>query len=154
VDTRAGAGLVSDWRDQVAADAETWIGTPYVPKARIKGVGVDCGALLYEVYCPYFGPFAQYPNYTADWSLHEASDEKYLEFIKPYTVEVRAPIKGGISLFHMGLRYAHAAIFVGDNQYVHAWGRLRAGSVTKSPLRVMQWLGRGHPIKHFDVVQP
>lgn len=141
------------WRTWVCRDVEAWMGTPYVPKGRVIGVGVDCGGLLYEVYNPYFGPFAPYPNYTPDWSLHEANGEKYLDFIVPYAHSVPEPVKGGFSLFHIGLRYAHAAIYVGDNQYVHAWGRLRAGSVTKTPMRVMKYLGKGHPIKHFDLVR-
>lgn len=145
--------MVSEWRDQVVADVLQWVGTTYVPNGRVKGVGVDCGGLLYEVYNPYFGPFDPYPAYSPDWAMHEANGEKYLDFIKPYTVAVSAPTKGGFSLFHIGLRYAHAAIYIGGDQYVHAWGRQRAGSVTKTPTRVMQYLGRGYPAKHFDVVK-
>lgn len=141
------------WRDEVVREVQTWLGTPYVPSARVKGVGVDCGGLLYEVYGPHFGPFAPYPRYTADWALHEANGEKYLDFIRPYTSEVASPTIGGFSLFHIGLRYAHAAIYIGNGQYVHAWGRQRTGSVTKTPMRIMRFLGKNHPIKHFDVVQ-
>ena len=141
-----------NWRDLVCRDLTTWDGTPYVPEARVKGVGVDCGGLLYEVYNPYFGPFAAYPRYSADWSLHEANGEKYLDFIMPYVKEIGEAVRGGFSLFHLGLRYAHAAIYIGNNQYTHAWGRLRAGSVTTTPVRVMNWLGKGHPIKHFEPV--
>lgn len=32
------------------AEALTWLGTPYHQQGRVKGVGVDCGTLLCEVY--------------------------------------------------------------------------------------------------------
>lgn len=139
------------WREEVAAEVETWRGTPYTPKGRVKGVGVDCGGLLYEIYNPHFGPFPPYPEYSADWALHEANGEKYLDFIMPFVREVGAPTLGGFSLFHLGLRYAHAAICVGDN-FVHAWGRQRAGSVTKTAYRVMRAMSKGKPPRHFDPI--
>jgi cell wall-associated NlpC family hydrolase len=120
---------------------------------RVKGVGVDCGGLLYEIYGPHFGPFAPFPTYAPDWACHK-DDELYLDFIKPYVREVPIPIRGGIGLFHIGQAYAHAAIYVGENQFIHAWGRLRAGSVTKTPMRVMQSFCKDHSPKYFDLAQP
>lgn len=35
---------------QAVAEAITWLGTPYHHQGRVKGVGVDCGTLLCEVY--------------------------------------------------------------------------------------------------------
>jgi cell wall-associated NlpC family hydrolase len=139
------------WRGQVVKETRTWIGTPYVPGARVKGVGVDCGGLLYEVYNPIFGPFPPYPHYTADWALHAKNPELYLDFIMPFVVATDVPQPGDFSLFHIGQRYAHAAILMDDNRYVHAWGRLRSGSVTQTAVRVMNAMGRqsGSPIKHF-----
>lgn len=151
MDTETGTGLVADWRERVVAEVTTWLGTPYIPKARVKGVGTDCGGLLYQVYNPIFGPFAPFPtDYPADWALH-SNRERYLDFIMPYVKEVSQPSVGGFSLFHLGLVYAHAAIYVGDNQYIHAWGRQREGSVTKTPARVMRAMAKGQ-VKHFDPV--
>lgn len=132
----------------------TWLNTPYVPRANVKGVGVDCGMMLYEVYNPYFGPFKQPPDYSADWALH-MPHEKYLDFIMPYVRECSIVHRGGFSLFHMGLNYAHAAIYLGNNEYIHAWGRLREGGVTISKARVLNNLaGRsGHAPRHFQPVK-
>lgn len=150
-DTRAGLLKSGEWRVLLVAEAETWLNTPYVPKARVKGVGTDCGGLIYEVYSPWFGPFAPFPtDYSADWSLHGVNSERYLEFIAPFVVAVGAPRKGGITLFHYGLRYAHAAIYNGEGKYIHAWGRLRAGSVSKTSARVMNSFAKDHPPRHFD----
>jgi cell wall-associated NlpC family hydrolase len=144
--------LVDNWREEVCAEALTWLGTPYVPKARVKGVGVDCGGLLYETYNPFFGPFPAYPQYTADWALHDANGERYLDFIMPYVLSTTSPQPGDFSLFHVGLRFAHAAILLPGNKYIHAWGRLRDGSVTRTPARVMNAFARRQPefpVKHF-----
>lgn len=37
-------------RDQVVAEARTWLLTPYHKNGRLKGVGVDCATLLFCVY--------------------------------------------------------------------------------------------------------
>lgn len=138
-----------DWNVKEFCDeARTWESTPYVPGARVKGVGTDCGGILYELYNPYFGPFPPFPNAPPDWALHN-EDERYLDFIMPYVVETKTVQPGGFSLFHMGLVYAHAAIFLDDGYYIHAWGRLREGRVTKTKPRVMKALAKDFPIKHF-----
>lgn len=140
------------WRDAVCKDVETWLGTPYVPMGRVKKVGVDCGGLLYQVYQPYFGPFAPFPFYAPDWSQHR-DNELYLDFIKPYTYEITEPIKGGVGLFKMGQAFAHAALYMGDGTFIHAWGRKGSGSVTRTPLRVMRGLCKIHKPKFFDLVE-
>lgn len=141
------------WQEMVCASARDWEGTPYVPKGRVKRVGVDCGGLLYEVYNPICGEFAPMPDdYSADWSVHE-QNERYLDFIMPYVQASSVAEVGGFTLYHMGLNYAHAAILLDNERYIHAWGRLRAGRVTQTPLRVMGALskltGNGFPPKHF-----
>jgi cell wall-associated NlpC family hydrolase len=144
---------VVTWQETVCAAAREWEGTPYVPKGRVKGVGVDCGGFLYEVYNPICGPFLSMPDdYSADWSVH-AENERYINFIREYVNEIEEPEVGGFSLYHMGLNYAHAAILLENGRYIHAWGRLRSGRVTQTPIRVMngmaKLMGNGFPVKHF-----
>lgn len=33
-------------RSEIVAEARRWIDTPYMPQARLRGVGVDCGGLI------------------------------------------------------------------------------------------------------------
>lgn len=130
-------------------EARTWEGTRYMPGCKLKGVGTDCGGILYELYNPYFGPFPPFPNAPPDWALH-SSTERYLDFVMPFVQEVRQIAPGGFSLFHMGLAYAHAAIMLDDGYYIHAWGRLREGAVTRTKKRVMQALVKpDFPARHF-----
>lgn len=140
------------WRDRLVQEALTWKFTPYQHRGRIKGVGVDCGGLLYEVYNPWFGPFKPFPdNYPPDWAVHERN-ERYLDFIMPYVQEVSSPIKGGFSLFHYGRNYSHAGIVIGPDRWLHAYGRTTAGMVKESPQKFFSLKGGMlRDVKHFDV---
>ena len=142
-----------EWRDRAVVEALTWLGTPYVPRARVKGVGCDCGGILYEIYNPYFGPFAPFPtDYPVDWACH-SEEQRYLNFIMPYVHEVEMSGKGGFALFHLQKAYAHAAINLGDGRFLHAWGRTGAGQVTITPYRVLKALSKTHPPKHFEPIE-
>ncbi|MDO6646734.1 hypothetical protein Q4572_23335, partial [Acinetobacter guillouiae] len=75
-------------------EAITWIGTPYHHQGRIKGVGVDCGTLICEVYekvglMDYLDP----RPYPPDWHMHQMG-ERYLEHIKSVCFEVDEPQPG------------------------------------------------------------
>jgi hypothetical protein len=147
-------GCVVTWQETVCAAAREWEGTPYVPKGRVKGVGVDCGGFLYEVYNPICGTFPSMPDdYSADWSVHVR--ERTIPRLHHANMSTRSksPEVGGFSLYHMGLNYAHAAILLENGRYIHAWGRLRSGRVTQTPIRVMngmaKLMGNGFPVKHF-----
>lgn len=142
---------MEQWREDVIRDALSWQNTPYVPKARVKGVGVDCGGLLYEVYNPYCGPFPPIPDdYPPDWANH-SDRPRYLDFILPLCDEVKVAQPGDFSLIHLGKHYSHAAILLDNGRYIHAWGRLREGRVTQSAVRVIQHMAKGtnHPLLHF-----
>lgn len=140
------------WRDLVVQEAAAWKFTPYQHKGRVKGVGVDCGGLLYEVYSPLLGPFKAFPQeYPADWAAHKEGHELYLDFIMPYVQEVEKVKRGGFSLFHYGRNWSHAAIWTG-NSYIHAYGRNNVGFVKESPIGFFfAKNGKLRPTKHFDV---
>ena len=141
-----------EWRDWGVNEARIWKFTPYQHKGRVKGVGVDCGGLLYETYCPLLGPFKTFPeDYAPDWAAHKDGNELYLDFILPYVQQVAAVPKGGFTLFHYGRNYSHAAIWSGKS-YVHAFGRNNVGMVKESPLGFFTTrTGKLRDMKHFDV---
>lgn len=142
----------TDWLDAVDAEARTWLNTPYASGGRVKGVGVDCGGLIYETYNPVCGPFPEFPHYSPDWGVHK-HDEKYLDFIMPFVRQIGVAVPGCISLFHLGLNYAHAAILLKGGDYIHAWGRTRNGRCTLDKPRTLIYMARqfsdGFPPKHF-----
>jgi NlpC/P60 family putative phage cell wall peptidase len=56
-------------RDQIVAEARTWLGTPYVHQASCKGAGSDCLGLLRGVWRAVLGPEPEsVPSYSMDWS--------------------------------------------------------------------------------------
>jgi NlpC/P60 family putative phage cell wall peptidase len=53
----------------VVAEARSWIGTPYLHQASVKGAGADCLGLLRGVWRACFGAEPEVvPAYTADWA--------------------------------------------------------------------------------------
>ncbi|WP_431300143.1 NlpC/P60 family protein [Tabrizicola sp. BL-A-41-H6] len=55
--------------DRIVAEARSWIGTPYLHQASVKGAGTDCLGLLRGVWRALQGPEPEVvPAYTADWA--------------------------------------------------------------------------------------
>lgn len=142
------------WRQYVIDEARTWKGTPYQHKARVKGVGVDCGGLVYQVYNPLLGPFKAFPkDYAPDWALHK-ENEIYLDFIEEYVIPCPMPVPGGLAMFKIGRNFAHAAIVnETGKKFIHAWGRNQAGSVVESGLNFFTIgnNGKQREVRFFDV---
>lgn len=142
------------WRKIAIDEARTWIDTPYQHKGRVKGVGVDCGGLLYQVYNPIFGPLPAFPkDYPPDWAVHE-HNERYLDFIKPFTVPTFAPVPGGLVVFKIGLNFAHGTLFTAQQTFIHAWGRRGEGSVKESKLDFFRIGGKIRSMKCYDIRKP
>jgi NlpC/P60 family putative phage cell wall peptidase len=119
------------FRDELVAEAKTWVGTKYHHKGRVKGAGVDCGGLIYQVYKSITGlPHEPYPNdYPQDWALHKDNNEIYLSFLAPYVVETVSPLPGDVIMFKYGRAFSHGTIYIGDGKVVHAYGRTGFGHV-------------------------
>jgi len=141
------------WRQYVVDEAKTWLGTPYQHKGRVKGIGCDCGGIVYQIYNPLIGPFKPFPkDYAQDWSVHR-DDDVYMDFILPYVTEVQKPFLGGLAMFKIGRNFCHAAIITGRNKYLHAWGRTQHGCVTETGKDFFR-MGNGgklREVKYFDV---
>jgi len=141
------------WRKYIIEEARTWKGTPYQHKGRVKGVGCDCGGIIYQVYNPLLGPFKPFPNdYPQDWAVHR-ENEIYLDFIAPYVEEVKRAVPGGVALFKVGRNFSHAAVCTERGTFIHAWGRTQDGSTVESPLQFFRTGngGKARDVKYFDV---
>jgi cell wall-associated NlpC family hydrolase len=79
-------------REAVVAEAKTWLRTPFRNHAKVKGHGVDCSMLLYEVYRRAGVDFGSLEPgfYSCQWFLH-SSEEIYLNAIRAYAGEVPGP---------------------------------------------------------------
>jgi cell wall-associated NlpC family hydrolase len=139
-------------RARIVAVAQSWIGTPYRHRGRIRGAGVDCAMLAAEVYRE-AGAIPDFPieDYPPDWHLHRDT-ERYLAYVldhaREISVDQAAP--GDLALFKVGRAFAHGGI-VGAGGWpaiIHAWRP--AGSVIEDRGDGGELAGR--PVRIFSVV--
>lgn len=124
-------------RARVVAEAQSWLGTPYHHRGRVKGAGVDCGMLLIEVFAAArviegFDP----GYYPPDWHYHR-SDEKYLGWVEQYArPQLHGAQPGDIALFKFGRCISHGAIVIEWPTIIHAFLRqgCRVGRADQAPL--------------------
>lgn len=110
--------------EKIAAAARTWLGTPHVNQARVKGIGVDCGMLLIgaleDAGLIDKGAIKIAP-YSNEWHLHH-SEEWFLSYVKKYCIPVTETdmAVGDFLMYQFGRCVSHGGIYVGDNQIIHA----------------------------------
>lgn len=94
---------MSTTRDQIVAEARTWLGTPYVHQASCKGAGSDCLGLLRGVWRAVLGPEPEsVPSYSLDWSEPQGDERMWQAARRHLTskaVEDMQP--GDVLLFRM-----------------------------------------------------
>lgn len=110
--------------ENIAAAARTWLGTPHVNQARVKGIGVDCGMLLIgaleDAGLIDKGAIKIAP-YSNEWHLHH-SEEWFLSYVKKYCIPVTETDMaiGDFLMYQFGRCVSHGGIYVGDDQIIHA----------------------------------
>ncbi len=108
-------------RSNVVAEALTWIGTPYRGWSCLKGLGADCGQLLYGVYrnCGLIPVLDLPKDYSLQVSQHQASTE-YVDLVARYFREIpeAAAQPGDIVVYKLGLAFSHAAIIIRWPDYI------------------------------------
>lgn len=129
---------VTELRQAVVAEAESWLGTPFHHEARVKGAGVDCLMLLAEVY-ERAGVIehAKPPHYPPDWHLHQGA-ERYMDGLLGYAQPIFGPPgPGDVALFRFGRTYSHGAIVVEWPKLIHAYWQIGVvhGDATQYPLK-------------------
>lgn len=68
-------------REQAVEVAQSWLGTPYRLKGRVKQGGCDCGTYLAEYIAEIGGKvLGELPYYKSDWFLH-TKDDRYIKGI-------------------------------------------------------------------------
>lgn len=114
-------------REQVVAEAMSWVKTPWHHMARVKGGGVDCAQLLLGVYAAIgLVPARKLGYYPPDWHLHQ-DRPRFLEILAEHAEPVDAPaLPGDVAMFKYGRHAAHGSIVVGWPLIVHAYRQERA----------------------------
>lgn len=136
-------------RERIVCEAQSWLRTPYLHMARVKGSGCDCATFLIGVYqaVGVLGAVDLPKNnkgedwYDPEWNMHR-SEELYLKHIIPYVDAADVAQVGDIVLFRAGRTVSHAGIWLGyDNKFIHCWRP--SGGVTEDMLNDY-WLPRLH----------
>lgn len=115
-------------RQETIREALTWLGTPFMHEARVKGAGCDCGRFLIACYSvagvvPDYEP----PAIAEQWHLHKDAvnfdPEFYLREIQKLAREIlEPPDPGDLALFWWGHAYSHSAIVISwPTQLVHCF---------------------------------
>ena len=111
-------------REAVAAEALSWLGTPYAHRQRLKGVGVDCAQLPLAVYAA-AGVIGETDvgAYASQWHLHRG-EELYLRHVEAlggHEIARAEAQAADFALWRYGRAFSHGAILVGSGgRIVHA----------------------------------
>ena len=110
---------------RVLSIARSWIGTPYVHQACLKGVGCDCLGLIRGVYAELYGREPERPPaYSPDWA-EETGVEAMRDAARRHLIEI--PLDeagpGDVALFRMkeNAPAKHAAILAEAGRIIHAY---------------------------------
>jgi cell wall-associated NlpC family hydrolase len=115
--------MTLEQRVLVVSEAQSWVGTPYRVKGKVKGVGVDCAMILEAVYEKIL-PGLKIGKYSYQHANHN-SDKMYTNTMLDHGArELEAGsdvMPGDIVVYFSGLDFSHSAIVVNwPNEVIHA----------------------------------
>jgi cell wall-associated NlpC family hydrolase len=121
--------LTPEQRDEAVAEAKEWVRlkTPYVPHAKLKGLGCDCATFIICIFQALgLIPKAFDPgNYSIQAHLHR-NDTQYVETVLQFADEItEAEVQpGDIVLWKVARAYAHGGIIVDWPNVIHSMNQL------------------------------
>lgn len=111
----------ADLRAAIVAEALSWEGTPYLPFARVKGVGTDCAQYPAAVFAACGIIPELHPKYSQQW-MHHRDEELYLAEIRQWAREI--PVNeskpGDLIVWKFGRTFSHSAIVIELPLVIHA----------------------------------
>lgn len=108
----------------IVEDAVTWVGTPFRANAKLKGVGADCVGVImgaFEtagLYLAYRNDYSQRP----DGSLRGEILQRGFVLVKNATLTECDLL---LMAFRPGTDPHHVALYIGNNEIVHAYAQAR-----------------------------
>lgn len=115
--------------------ARSWVGTPYLHQASLKGVGCDCLGLVRGVWREAYGTEPEaVPAYSPDWA-EAGMRENLAEAARRHMTEATDVAAGDLLLFRWRahLPAKHAAIAASAATMVHAQDGARVCEAALSP---------------------
>ncbi len=113
---------MTELRQKILVEAESWLGTPFEHQQRCKGAGVDCGQFLIAVYHNVgIIPNIKTEYYPRDFHLHR-DREWYKELVEEFANEILdSPLPADVVLYKEGRLYSHGAIVIQWPKIIHAY---------------------------------
>ena len=112
-------------RAAILQEARSWIGTPYLHRASLKGQGAYCLGLVRGVWRELVGPEPEaMPSYAPDWAeagRRETLAEAAGRCLVPVPVEAAQPGDVLLFRFRAHLPAKHAAILAEGGRMIHAY---------------------------------
>ncbi len=109
-------------RTRALIAARSWIGTPYVLHAALRGVGCDCVGLIRGVWSDVTGkPVPPAPPWRMDWANDSARPlvQAARQYLTPLPLDAAQP--GDVIVLRSdGAREAHCGILDQGGQFIHA----------------------------------
>ena len=109
-------------RNDIIAEAASWLGTPYHHRASLKGVGCDCLGLVRGIYRALYGPEPRevpaYPQYNDG-----SESERLIAGLEEHLLLTLPPGKpGDVLVFRLraGFPARHCAVLVEPKCFIHA----------------------------------
>lgn len=123
-------------RAAIIEEARSWIGTPYLHQASLKGIGCDCLGLLRGVWKGVMGSEPELPPpYSPDWA--EAGADTLVAAARKYLAEVDVDTfePGDVLLFRWrdNMPAKHCAIATSPDTMIHAHDGACVTEVTFHP---------------------
>ena len=114
-------------RDDLVAEARSWIGTPYRHQASVKGAGCDCLGLLRGVWRSAYGGEPEHiPAYSPDWDEVARGEVLMVAAARHLVRRERGEMEpGDVLLFRMRGDAAakHLGLLSGNGAFIHAYAR-------------------------------
>lgn len=139
-------------REDIVAEAKTWVGTPYHAMQAVKGKGCDCALFPHAVYSKFIPKMAETPiPYVSPQHNQHSDSETYLNWILSCGAREisEAEVRPGDFVLYKVLRtFFHGGIVISwPGQIVHSVQRLGVvyshgtdeGFLIKRPRRFFTW---------------
>ena len=127
--------MSADFSARIVAAARSWIGTPYLHQASLKGVGCDCLGLVRGVWREVIGDEPEAPGaYSPAWA-EAGGGERLLEAARRHLVPAQGIVPGAVLVFRwrLDLPAKHVGIAVDGERFVHAQDGACVCEVALSP---------------------
>ena len=149
---------VDPYSKQILEVARSWIGTPYLHQACLKGVGADCLGFLKGVYGELYADtqykmppeLSEIPKYTPSWA-ESSKEERLLNAAKQFLLPAKGRLAGRVLLIRVipSSAIKHCGILSDENTLIHAYEK---HGVVEEPLR-SNWLKREMHVFNFPGVK-